>query len=175
MRRALLAIAALSACDWDLNRMNDQPRCEPGDRTPWLPDARCDLDPPEGTMIWRPAAVQPPPVVTRALLARGADRYARMCAACHGLLGDANTPVARDMSLRPPPSLHDNTIVGYPDERIYEVITAGYGMMPSYSWQLVPRDRWAVVHYVRALQRSQAMALEGLPADRKQEAQRWLR
>lgn len=169
-----LLLAALVACDWDVNRMNDQPRCEPGDRRPWLPDARCDQAPPDGTVVWRAAEPAIPPV-TRASILRGADRYGRTCAACHGVLGDASTRVAEDMSLRPPPSLHDSMIVAYSDQRLYEVITSGYGMMPSYAWQLAAPDRWAVVHYVRVLQRSQAVRLDALPADRKQEAQQWLR
>src|SRR5690606_19741851 len=53
-RPVLLALLALAGCDWSLSRMNDQPRCEPGDRTPWLPDYRCDQDPPPGTVPWRP-------------------------------------------------------------------------------------------------------------------------
>lgn len=175
-RPVLLALLALAGCDWSLSRMNDQPRCEPGDRTPWLPDYRCDQDPPPGTVPWRPQPANPPaPPVTLQSITRGADRYARMCAACHGLLGDSNTPVARDMVLRPPPSLHDEIIVGYTDERIYEVITSGYGLMPAYSWQLTPADRWHIVHYVRVLQRSQATRLAELPPQRRQEAASWLK
>jgi mono/diheme cytochrome c family protein len=100
----LALLLALVACSWELNRMNDQPRCEPGDRRPWLPDQRCDQDPPAGTIVWRAAAVaQPAP--TRELIARGRDRFARICAPCHGSLGDGSSVIALDMVLRPPPSL----------------------------------------------------------------------
>lgn len=176
MSRLVLALALVAGCDWDLQRMNNQPRCEPGDRRPWLPDNRCDQSPPENTMPWRGVDVGAvPPPVTRESILRGADRYDRMCSPCHGTLGDANTPIARDMTLRPPPSLHTPLIVGYSDARIYEVITSGYGMMPSYSWQLQANDRWHVVRYVRVLQRSQAMRLDALPVARQEEARPWLR
>jgi mono/diheme cytochrome c family protein len=158
--------------------MNDQPRCKPGKSTPWLPDRRCDQAVPPGTVAWRApaptlAAVAPRP--SRASIARGADRFARTCAACHGPLGDGRSVVARDMVLRPPPSLLVPPVLGYDDRRLYEVITAGYGVMPPYAYQLPPDDRWAVVHYLRVLQRSQRAVLAELPAVRRQEAERWLR
>jgi mono/diheme cytochrome c family protein len=179
MMRALLLgslALALGACDWSLERMADQPRCEPGDVRPWLPGQRCDQRAPEGTITWRSHSA--PPIVvprSRAAIARGADRYRRICAPCHGALGDAQTAIARDMTLRPPPSLHTPLIVGYPDQRLFEVISQGYGMMPSYDYQLVPEDRWAVVQYVRVLQRSQATSLAALPPARSAEAQPWLK
>lgn len=179
-RAAILAPAlalACAGCSWDWERMNDQPRCEPGDRRPWLPDRRCDQPVPPGAVAWRSAPPAPPaaPPPSRASIARGADRFARFCAACHGPLGDGRSVVARDMTLRPPPSLLAEPVLGYPDLRLFEVITAGYGMMPAYDYQLPPGDRWAVVHYLRALQRSQRAALPALPAATRREAERWLR
>ena len=170
-------LVALAGCSWDLERMNNQPRCEPGDRRPWLPDDRCDQAPPEGTVPWRsaPAASGPPPAPTRALVLRGADRFARMCAACHGALGNGDSAIARDMTLRKPPSLHSSLIVRYPDQRIYEVITDGYGLMPSYRWQMPAEDRWAVVYFLRVLQRSQATGVAQLSPERRQEAAPWLK
>lgn len=175
MRSAVFLVVALTACDWGAARMNDNARCEPGDKRPWLPDQRCDQRAPEGTIAWRVQPDPPMPPATQDLILRGADRYTRMCSACHGALGDARTPIARDMRLRPPPSLHTPLIVAYSDQRLYEVISSGYGMMPAYDYQLVPADRWAVVHYVRVLQRSQAVALDTLAPNRRAEAQPWLR
>ena len=73
------------------------------------------------------------------------------------------------------PSLHDPRIRAYPDLRLYEVITAGYGLMPAYGGPLAPADRWAVIHYVRVLERSQDVELDELPAARREEALRWLK
>jgi mono/diheme cytochrome c family protein len=177
-RAGCLVVVALVGCDWDLGRMNDQPRCEPGDRTPWLPDGRCDQPTPFGAVPWRSEGPRSERVErsapSRLSIARGADRFRRFCAPCHGMLGDADAPIARDMTLRPPPSLHATRIVGYPDELLYDVIGGGYGMMPAYASQIAPADRWAIVHYVRVLQRSQGLAVSRLPLTRLQEAKPWL-
>jgi mono/diheme cytochrome c family protein len=175
MRVALLVV--LAACDWSLNRMGDQPRCDPDEATPYLPDRRCDQAPPAGTVIWhapprqRAARTRPP---DRVGIQRGADRFARFCAPCHGVLGDGRSPVAADMLLRPPPSLHEPRIVAATDEHVRDVIELGFGLMPSYARVLSPDDRWAVIDYVRVLQTSQRVPLDALPADQREAAERAL-
>jgi mono/diheme cytochrome c family protein len=186
--REMLAIAvaaagasSTAACDWDLHRMNDQARCEPGDRRPWLPDQRCDQRAPDGTVAWRTVASESAatprgaPAATRATILRGRDRFTRFCAPCHGPLGDGESVIAQAMVLRRPPSLLIPPVVEYPDQRIFEVITDGYGLMPPYRYQLPPGDRWAIVQFLRVLERSQRFPLAQLPASRRQEAERWLR
>ena len=54
-----------------------------------------------------------------------------------------------------PPTLQSDKVRNWPDGNIYHVITMGQNLMPSYASQILPADRWAVIHYVRALQRSQ--------------------
>src|SRR5690606_29762514 len=100
-------------------------------------------------------------------VARGARRYEIFCAPCHGLDGEAETPVARDMALRAPPSLHERRIVESTDLYLYEVVRDGYGLMPSYAARLDPRDRWAVVAYVRALQLAARAPVAWLPPSRR--------
>lgn len=101
--------------------------------------------------------------VTRKLLELGRKRFDITCATCHGPIGDGNSIVATQMSLRPPPSLHkyNERAPGY----IFEVITKGFGLMASYAAELTIEERWAVVAYVRALQLSQAAPLDRAPAD----------
>jgi hypothetical protein len=83
------------------------------------------------------------------------------------MLGDGDSIVARQMALRPPPSLHRYT--DRPAGYIYEVATKGFGMMASYAAELTVEERWAVVAYIRALQLSQSMPAGGLsPAERQQ-------
>jgi mono/diheme cytochrome c family protein len=172
----LWLLLVLSGCGWDFNRMNDQARCEPGDSRPWLPDHRCDQRAPDGTVAWRaPVATATPPKPTRASIAHGRDRFMRMCSPCHGALADGNSVIARDMVLRRPPSLLIPPVTTYPDERIFEIITSGYGLMPAYSYQLAPEDRWAIVQFIRVLERSQAFPLANLSPAERQEAERWLR
>ncbi len=112
--------------------------------------------------------------VTHELFLRGQNRFGIFCAACHGVLGDGRSEVAKNMSLRPPPSLHEPRIAALADGRLFSVVTYGYGMMPSYAWALPVRDRWAVVLYVRALERSQRCALADLPPEVRREAEPWL-
>ena len=101
-----------------------------------------------------------PVPMTRKLLDTGRKRYDITCGTCHGPLGDGESIVARQMSLRPPPSLH--RYVDRPAGYIYEVITKGFGMMASYAAELTIEERWAVVAYVRALQLSQGMPVSEL-------------
>jgi hypothetical protein len=107
-----------------------------------------------------------PVPVTRKLLDLGRKRYDITCATCHGPVGDGESIVARQMSLRPPPSLHlyNDRPSGY----FYEVIVKGFGMMASYAAELTLEERWAVVAYVRALQLSQSTLAAELPADVRQ-------
>jgi mono/diheme cytochrome c family protein len=103
--------------------------------------------------------------VDRPLLALGRKRYDITCGTCHGPVGDGDSIVAHQMSLRPPPSLH--LYAQKPPGYIYDVITHGFGMMASYAGELTVRERWAVVAYVRALQLSQATPLDKAPPEAK--------
>ena len=107
-----------------------------------------------------------PIAVTSELMALGRKKFDIHCAPCHGLLGDGVSLIATQMSLRPPPSLHKLSNNG--TAHIFQVISLGYGLMPSYAAELDAQDRWAVVAYLRALQRSQAATLAEAPADIQQ-------
>ena len=102
-----------------------------------------------------------PVAVDEKLLARGRQRFNVTCATCHGVLGDGESQVAMNMSLRRPPSLHDFREL--PDGTIYQIISEGFGLMPSYANDLTVQDRWAVVAYLRALQLSQHATLDQVP------------
>lgn len=108
-----------------------------------------------------------PVPVTRKLLDLGRKRFDITCGTCHGPLGDGDSIVARQMSLRPPPSLH--RYIDRPAGYIYEVISKGFGMMASYAAELTIEERWAVVAYVRALQLSQTTPAAELPPEVRQQ------
>jgi len=55
--------------------------------------------------------------------------------------------------------------VNYVDGELYHVITAGRRSMPSYRFQIPEKDRWAIVAYVRVLQRSWLGKLDEVPAE----------
>ena len=75
--------------------------------------------------------------VKRKLLELGRKRYDITCGTCHGPLGDGDSIVATQMSLRPPPSLH--RYAEKPAGYIYEVATKGFGLMASYAAELTVR------------------------------------
>jgi hypothetical protein len=108
-----------------------------------------------------------PVPVNRKLLDLGRKRYDITCGTCHGPLGDGESIVARQMALRPPPSLHK--YVDRPAGYFFEVISKGFGLMASYAAELTIEERWAVVAYVRALQLSQSTPSAELPPDARQQ------
>lgn len=146
-----------------LHRMLEQPRCDTYEASDFFADRMTMRIPPEGTIAYGHVERSEPPSLDRALLERGQDRFEIFCAPCHGALGDGETPIAEDMALRPPPSLHEPRIVALSDDDLYARTTEGFGLMPSYAAQLPPHDRWAVVAYVRALQLSQRTPIAWLP------------
>jgi hypothetical protein len=121
---------------------------------------------PNGEPLPRYVTTVPVPV-TRKLLDLGRKRYDITCGTCHGPLGDGESIVARQMALRPPPSLH--RYIDRPAGYIYEVATKGFGMMASYAAELTVEERWAVVAYIRALQLSQNTPAAELPPDVRQQ------
>ncbi len=101
--------------------------------------------------------------VTLELLERGEGRYKIFCTPCHGLQGDGNGMIAM-RGMKHPPSYHQERLRQVPTGYIYDVITNGFGAMYGYSAQIPPRDRWAIIAYVRALQLSRNAKVADLPA-----------
>lgn len=102
------------------------------------------------------------------LLARGGERYAIYCAPCHGAIGDGNG-ITKQYGMGATPSYHDDRIRNMAEGELYHVITNGKNNMLSYADKLVPQDRWAVVAYVRALQRAKLGTAADVPAAHKKE------
>jgi hypothetical protein len=98
------------------------------------------------------------------LLERGENRYKIFCSPCHGLQGDGNGMVAM-RGMKHPPTYHQDRLRQVPNGYMYDVITNGFGAMLSYSAQVPPHDRWAIVAYVRALQLSRNAKISELPPD----------
>ncbi len=195
---ALAAFATLVAgCDsndmvhepeWTLSRMLDQPRYDPYAPSSFFADGRGMRTPVAGTVpreavLGSPlfldgyeeggtyAATFPLPV-TRALLEEGHDQFEVVCATCHGTLGDGHSPVAAKMQIRKPPSLLTPDIASFPPGRVYRIVTVGYGLMPAVDYQLDVQQRWAVVAYLTALQRSQVAQVGDLSPAARAELER---
>lgn len=89
---------------------------------------------------------------TLEILQRGKKSYGYYCVPCHGVGGEGNGPVVPKFPQ--PPTLLSDKVHEWPDGRIFHVITRGQNLMPHYASQMAPDERWAVVHYVRVLQRA---------------------
>lgn len=101
---------------------------------------------------------------TMPVLQRGQQRYDIYCAPCHDGAGTGQGIVIKKGFLLPP-SFHLDRLREAPDGHFYDVISNGIRNMPSYRHQVPVEDRWAIVGYVRALQRSQSASSGDVPAD----------
>lgn len=108
---------------------------------------------------------QMPIPATREVLLRGQERYNIYCTPCHGLAGDgAGIVTAGGYGYTPAPSFHIDRLRQVEDGYLYDVITNGVRTMPPYNTQVPVADRWAIVAYIRALQRSQNASAADVPA-----------
>jgi len=97
-----------------------------------------------------------------ALLERGRQRYVIYCQPCHDARGDGKGILFQRGSV-PTATFHQDKILKYPDGQIFDVITNGMGLMPAYRWPIPPADRWAIIAYVRALQRERLARAAAAP------------
>jgi mono/diheme cytochrome c family protein len=102
------------------------------------------------------------------LLERGHDRYSIYCIPCHGAIGDGNG-ITKSYGMGATPTFHDDRLRKMAEGEIYNTIIHGKGNMLSYADKLSAEDRWAVIAYVRALQRAQTGTINDVPASHKSE------
>lgn len=171
---ALVFLAFSAGCRQD---MADQPKYKPLAPSTFFADGRSERPIIENTVargsVADDALVIPkdsnafPLPVNEALLERGQDRYKIFCTPCHGLQGDGNGFVAM-RGMKHPPSYHIDRLRQAPVGYFFDVVTNGFGAMPSYAEQIPRRDRWAIIAYIRALQLSRNAKVSDLPADLKE-------
>jgi mono/diheme cytochrome c family protein len=164
--------------EWAFPGMKYQPKYRPQGESAFFADGRADRAPVARTVARGmlrdddalylgkdgagafvrgfPAAVK----VDVKFIERGRDRYAIYCQPCHGALGDGNG-VTKRYGMGATPSYHDDRLRTMAEGELYNTITNGKNTMLPYADKLAPEDRWAVVAYVRALQRAQ----QGKPGD----------
>ena len=112
--------------------------------------------------------------VTDELMRRGRTQFNIHCAVCHGKAGYGNGLASqRALELEqgtwvPPTNLHADYLLEQPDGQLFNSITNGVRKMPAYGHQIPPEDRWAIVAYLRALQRSQNTSLDDVPENYRQ-------
>ncbi len=105
-----------------------------------------------------------PTAVTAQFLERGQQRYNIYCSPCHSSVGDGKG-VTSKYGMTATANLHDPRIVKMADGEIFNTITLGKNTMLPYADKLEPSDRWAVISYVRALQRARLATKDEVPAD----------
>jgi mono/diheme cytochrome c family protein len=103
-----------------------------------------------------------PHAVDDALLERGRQRYGIYCQPCHDARGDGKG-ILFERGNVPTATFHQDKVLKYADGQIFDVITNGTGLMAGYRWPIPPADRWAIVAYVRALQRERQARAEAAP------------
>lgn len=94
-----------------------------------------------------------PMLPTRSVLQNGKHDYLVFCSPCHGNFAKGDSRLQGQFPV--PPSLHTERAQNYKDGRLYHIITEGQNTMPGLFRQIAPEARWKIVHYLRALQRSQ--------------------
>jgi Cytochrome C oxidase, cbb3-type, subunit III len=163
-------------------KMADQPRYKPLQRSDFFTDQRSARPIVEGTVARGDLEADEffytgkvngnlvdrlPFPVTKELLLRGQERYNIFCSPCHDQVGTGQGMVVR-RGYRPPPSLHIDRLRTAPDGYFFDVMTHGFGAMPDYAEQVPPADRWVIVAYIRALQFSQNAKVGDLPEKQRQ-------
>jgi mono/diheme cytochrome c family protein len=93
-----------------------------------------------------------PTPVDDAVLDRGRQRYGIYCAPCHDARGDGRGILFQRGNV-PTATFHQEKILKYADGQIFDIMTNGQGLMPSYRWPIPPADRWAIIAHIRELQR----------------------
>ena len=107
-----------------------------------------------------------PVPVTSQLLARGQERYNISCSPCHGAQGDGKG-ITTKFGMAVIADLHDGATRKVPqqaDGELFNTISNGKGLMQGYAANVTIQDRWAIIAYVRALQRSHLGSMDDVPA-----------
>jgi mono/diheme cytochrome c family protein len=187
-----LGLLALAACRGDrsedppvhlIRNMINQPRFDPQAESELFADKRTMRPVPANTIAQGSAKLDDhlslgkaadgtfakgfPFEVDTAFVKRGQERYNIYCTPCHGPLGVGNGIVTTRGFNIPPTNLHEERIRNMPEGEIFNVITNGVRNMPAYSTQVPLRDRWAIVSYVRALERSQNAKIDDVPENER--------
>jgi len=164
--------------------MADQPRYDPLQYSSFFPNGSSARPLPAGAvprdyiakddlrdtgMINGQPADRFPFPLDKDLMLRGRQRYDIYCSPCHGYLGTGDGMAAQRGFDRKPASFQTDDMRAAPVGHFFDVITNGFGAMPSYENQIPVQDRWAITAYIRALQLSQSALITDVPSDRRQQ------
>jgi mono/diheme cytochrome c family protein len=189
-RLAVAALLLLGACRGQPSAsqpfhlapdMDWQPKFQPMEETPLFEDRRTMRPIVDGTVAqghlqddeafytgrvddrW---VARAPITVDERTLRRGKERFRIFCTPCHDETGAGQGMVVQ-RGYPPPISLTSERVMGMPDGAIFAAMTSGVRNMPAYRKQIPAEDRWAIVAWVRVLERSQNAKLADVPADKR--------
>ncbi len=178
---SVVLLAAGCSSNLTLQKMGTQPRYEPLAPSDFFPDGQSARQPLPGTIATghtqddtllftgkvgnQDSTIFPFPI-TRDVLARGQERFNIYCAPCHGQTGGGNGMIVQ-RGFTAPPTFHQDRLRNSPVGHYFDVITNGFGAMPSYAAQIPVDDRWAIIAYIRALQLSQDATINDVPPDQR--------
>jgi mono/diheme cytochrome c family protein len=173
---AALASSLLTGCD----RLAHGAKIKPLDASEFFADGQSSRRPPAHSVAQNglrldsvlyagrnadgSLATQFPWPVNEAVLARGRQQYLAICANCHAPDGYGQGIIVR-RGFPQPPSYHIQRLLQAPVGHFYQVITHGYAAMYPYASIVDVNDRWAIIAYIRALQRSQHTTVADVPPD----------
>jgi mono/diheme cytochrome c family protein len=179
LRLGLLAgFVAMAGCRQD---MHDQPRYKPLAGSAFFADGRSARPAIEGTVARGQLRIDKilhtgkengadvtefPFPITKGDLLRGQARFNIYCSPCHSRTGDGNGMVVR-RGFRQAASYHTDKLVKAPVGHFFDVMTNGFGAMPSYASRVDVLDRWRIAAYIRVLQLSQNATIADVPADQR--------
>jgi mono/diheme cytochrome c family protein len=192
-RAALLAVLLLGACRGATSEdppiyvfpdMDWQEKIQGQEEFGFWPDGRGNRKPVDGTVarghlneddayfqgkVGEQFVAKAPIEVTDKTIDRGEERYNIYCAPCHDRTGGGKGLIIQRAAgaIPPPPELYGERVRGLSDGEIFGTITHGIRNMPSYAYQIPVEDRWAIVTWVRVLQRSQFGNVSDVPADKQ--------
>ncbi len=172
----IVCLGLLTGCELDMRR---QPRYEPFEKSAFFGDNLSARPRIADTVAHSPLEIDDhlykgqikgefaetfPFTITLEVLERGQEQYNAFCAPCHSRLGDGQGIIVK-YGLKAPPSFHIQRLREDPPGYLFDIITHGTRIMPSYGSRIPPEDRWAIIAYIRALQLSQNADLSAVPAD----------
>ncbi len=182
-RRLLLlsAVCCLLSATGCRQKMANQPRYDPLEPSDFFADGMSARPRIPGTVARGELAMDPvmatgklngqdvdgyPFAIDAAALDRGQQRFNIYCTPCHGRTGDGNGMIP-SRGYRHPPSFHTDTLRNARTGHFFDVMTNGFGSMPSYANQVPVEDRWKIIAYIRALQLSQNGTMNDVPAEQR--------
>lgn len=178
---AASALALVLCCAGCHRDMRDQPRYEALEASSFFSNGMASRPLVEGTIArghlnedevfytgkeGDQLVLEVPLEINRELLERGEQRFNIYCSVCHDRTGNGDGMIVQ-RGFRKPPSLHLERLRNAPAGHYFDVMTHGFGAMPSFRIQVPPQDRWAIAAYIRVLQMSQQASLDDVPPEER--------